>query len=122
MRSPSITRQASLARGIPIALLTKGTVRDARGLASMTYNRPALIAYWTLSRPTTRSPRAMPRVCSRMRSSISPPNEWGQHAGRVARVDAGLLDVLHDPPTQTSSPSHRASTSTSIAFSRKRSR
>ena len=35
--SPSITRQASLASGRPVALETNGTVRDARGLASMTY-------------------------------------------------------------------------------------
>src|SRR4051812_35965968 len=36
MRSPSITRQAILASGIPTALDTNGTVREARGLASMT--------------------------------------------------------------------------------------
>ena len=35
--SPSITRQASLASGSPVALDTNGTVRDARGLASITY-------------------------------------------------------------------------------------
>ena len=34
--SPSITRQASLANGCPVALDTNGTVRDARGLASIT--------------------------------------------------------------------------------------
>ena len=34
--SPSITRQASLASGRPVALETNGTVREARGLASMT--------------------------------------------------------------------------------------
>ena len=34
--SPSITRQAILASGIPVALLTNGTVRDARGFASIT--------------------------------------------------------------------------------------
>ena len=35
-RSPSITRQAILASGSPVALETNGTVRDARGLASIT--------------------------------------------------------------------------------------
>ena len=35
-RSPSISRQASFASGTPIALETKGTVREARGLASIT--------------------------------------------------------------------------------------
>ena len=34
--SPSIRRQAIFASGTPIALETNGTVRDARGLASMT--------------------------------------------------------------------------------------
>ena len=36
-RSPSMTRQASLASGSPVALDTNGTVREARGLASITY-------------------------------------------------------------------------------------
>ena len=35
-RSPSISRQAILASGAPVALETKGTVREARGLASIT--------------------------------------------------------------------------------------
>ena len=34
--SPSITRQATFASGIPVAFDTNGTVRDARGLASIT--------------------------------------------------------------------------------------
>ena len=33
--SPAIMREASLASGTPIALETKGTVRDARGLTSI---------------------------------------------------------------------------------------
>ena len=36
IRSPSMIRQAILASGTPIALETNGTVREARGLASMT--------------------------------------------------------------------------------------
>ena len=40
MRSPSMIRQAIFASGTPIALETNGTVRDARGLASMTYSSP----------------------------------------------------------------------------------
>ena len=35
-RSPAMTRAASRASGMPIALLTNGTVREARGLASST--------------------------------------------------------------------------------------
>ena len=37
-RSPSISRQAIFASGTPIALETNGTVREARGLASITYS------------------------------------------------------------------------------------
>ena len=36
MVAPSITRAAALAIGTPVALATKGTVREARGLASST--------------------------------------------------------------------------------------
>ena len=36
MRSPSMIRHAIFASGTPIALETNGTVRDARGLASIT--------------------------------------------------------------------------------------
>ena len=35
-RSPSMSRQAILASGAPVALETNGTVREARGLASIT--------------------------------------------------------------------------------------
>jgi hypothetical protein len=35
-RLPAITRAAILASGMPVALPTKGTVREARGLTSMT--------------------------------------------------------------------------------------
>ena len=34
--APSMTRAAALAMGTPVALATNGTVREARGLASMT--------------------------------------------------------------------------------------
>ena len=34
--APSMTRAAALAIGTPVALATNGTVREARGLASMT--------------------------------------------------------------------------------------
>ena len=37
-RSPSISRAATLASGTPTALETNGTVREARGLASITYS------------------------------------------------------------------------------------
>ncbi len=71
-------RQASFASGRPIALETNGTVREARGLASITC-RPSSpwIANWTLSSPTTPSARAIPTVCSRICSSICSPSPCG---------------------------------------------
>ena len=33
---PAMTREAILAKGLPMALLTKGTVREARGFTSST--------------------------------------------------------------------------------------
>ena len=45
-----------------------------------------------------RAPWRCPSVCSRICASISLAERVRrQHAGRVARVDPGLLDVLHDP-------------------------
>ena len=123
IRSPSMTRQAILASGTPTALETNGTVREARGLASMTYSSPAWTAYWTFSRPTTPRPSAMPLVASRIWSSISWPSECGgsTQAESPEWMPASSTCCMI-PPIQTSSPSHSASTSTSMAFSRKRSR
>ena len=48
--------------------------------------------------PITPSSSAIRSVVARISSSISSPRLiGGHHAGRVAGVDAGLLDVLHDP-------------------------
>ncbi len=65
-------RAASRASGTPVALLTKGTVRDARGFTSSTYTTPSLIAYCTFMSPTTPSSRANFFVRSRISSSTSP--------------------------------------------------
>ena len=55
-------------------------------------------ANWTFIRPRTPMPSASLSVDARTRSSSSGPERHRrQHAGRVAGVDAGLLDVLHDP-------------------------
>ena len=51
--APSITRVATLASGTPVALAMNGTVRLARGLASMTYTVVPVTAYCTLIRPRT---------------------------------------------------------------------
>ena len=74
-------------------------------------------------RPSVPSPSAMPRVVARISSSISGPSECG---GRTHALSPEWMPASSTccmiPPIQTSSPSHSASTSTSIAFSRKRSR
>ena len=59
-------RQASFASGTATALETNGTVREARGLASITYSSPAWIANWTFSSPTTPIASAMSRVAARI--------------------------------------------------------
>jgi len=64
---------ATFTRGTPVALATNGTVRLARGLASMTKTSAAVwpgspgsgtcfTANWTLIRPRTSSASAMRRV------------------------------------------------------------
>ena len=122
-RSPSMIRQASLASATPVALDTNGTVREARGLASITYRSSPSTANCTLRRPTTPRPSAIPAVCSRMRVSIASPSECGGSAQAESPewMPASSTCCMM-PPIHTSSPSQSASTSTSIASSRKRSR
>ena len=60
--APNITRVATLANGTPVALATNGTVRLARGLASMTYTLVPATAYCTLISPRTSSAVAMAAV------------------------------------------------------------
>ena len=99
-RSPSISRQATLASGTPTALDTNGTVRDARGLASITYSSSSpKTANWMLIRPTTPSRSAIRAVASSTCGEhLRAERHRRDHAGRVAGVHAGLLDVLHDRP------------------------
>ena len=122
-RAPSMIRQASRASGTPVALETNGTVREARGLASSTYSSSPWTANCTLRSPTTPSPSAIARVWARISSSISPPSECGgsTQAESPEWMPASSTCCM-TPPIQAASPSHSASTSTSMAFSRKRSR
>src|SRR5271165_6457580 len=123
MRSPSMMRQASLASGTPTALETNGTVREARGLASITYRSPACTAYWTLISPTTPIASAISRVAARICSSMSSPSECGGSTQALSpECTPASSTCCMIPPIQTSLPSHSASTSTSVACSRKRSR
>src|SRR5262245_11672245 len=59
---PVINRAATLAKGTPVALLTNGTVREARGFTSNTYTISTLIAHDTFIKPTTLSALANVRV------------------------------------------------------------
>ena len=68
---PTMQRAPILASGTPIALLTNGTVRLARGFTSRTKTHFALTANWTFMRPTTQSSRASATVCRRISSCTS---------------------------------------------------
>ena len=96
MLAPSITRAAALASGVAVALETNGTVRDARGLASSTNRVSPASANWMLIRPRTPTPSAMASGgLADPVDHLGPEGDGRQRAGRVAGVDAGLLDVLH---------------------------
>ena len=57
----------------------------------------SLTAYWTLISPRTPTRAASASVRGRIRArSAAPERDRRQRARRVAGVDAGLLDVLHD--------------------------
>ena len=124
-RSPSISRQATLASDTPIALDTNGTVREARGFASITYSSSPSpwTANWMLISPITPSASAMARVASSTCRSISGPSDI---AGITQAESPEWMPASSTccmiAPISTSSPSQSASTSISIAFSRKRSR
>ena len=67
--APHITRAATLTSGTPVAFATNGTVREARGLASITNTWAAsglspdrFTANWTLIRPRTSSASAIRRA------------------------------------------------------------
>ena len=72
--SPSASLAAILASGTPVALATKGNVREPRGFTSSTYRVSSRIAYWMLKQPLI--PNSMPirlvqsstsvRICSEM--------------------------------------------------------
>ena len=53
-----MTLAASLARGTPVALETKGTVREARGLTSRIKTTSLRMANWMFINPLTLSSRA----------------------------------------------------------------
>ena len=116
---PAMTRAASLASGTPIALLTNGTVRDARGLTSIRNTVSSLTANWTLIRPTTPNSSASSRVWRRISSCTASDSERGgsEQALSPECTPANSMCSMM-PPTTTRVPSLSASTSTSVASSR----
>ena len=74
-RRAAMQRAAIFASGTPIALLTNGTVRLARGFTSRTNTRFALTANCTFMRPTTPSSRASATVYRRISAWASASSE-----------------------------------------------
>ena len=83
---------------------------------------PLWIANWMFIKPTTLSALASLRVCARSSSWISGDRPFGgseQPESPECTPACSMCSMM--PPISTSSPSLTASTSTSIARSRKRS-
>ena len=81
-----------------MALETNGTVREARGLTSRTKTCSFLMANWMFRRPITPElPREGARLAPDPLDLVVAERVGRQRAGGVARVDARLLHVLHDP-------------------------
>ncbi len=121
--APSITRAATLASGTPVALAMKGTVRDARGFTSSTETAPSFTAYWTLISPSTPSASAKRRVWASMVAITSRASVGGGMAQALSPLWTPASSMCSRTPPITTSPvrSRMASTSTSVASSRKRS-
>ena len=75
--TPVDIKAAALANAIPVALATNGTVRDARGFASNTYNFLGLplIANWMFIKPLTPTSFAIFSVASLICLSCSLSSE-----------------------------------------------
>ena len=59
-----MTRVASSIIGTPVTLLIYGTVREARGLTSITYGSPRQIRSWMLTSPRVPSASEIAVACS----------------------------------------------------------
>ena len=94
-------RVAAATRLMPVAFWMIGTVRLARGLASMMYSAPSWMTNWMLISPRMPSSRAIASVTSTMRRLHRVVDRLRRiDADRVAGVDAGALDVLEDAGNQ----------------------
>ena len=105
-----------------MVLATKGTVRLARGLTSSTKMRGFVRVRLLDGELHVHQAADLQRaghglgLALQLGDGLGLQREGRQRAGAVAGVHAGLLDVLHDAGDEhASSPSQRASTSTSVA-------
>jgi hypothetical protein len=83
-----------------MALDTKGTVREARGLTSRMKTSSSWIANCTFISPRTPSASPAPHLLAHLVLHRLGQGVGRQRAGGVAGVHAGLLDVLHDAADQ----------------------
>ena len=124
---PAITFAANFASGTPIALLTNGTVRDARGLTSSTYTVCPFTAYCTFIKPMTFSSRAIACVCSRIvsitvcesvcgGSTIAASPECTPANSMCSRIPP--ITLIPSPAFSKRPTSQMQSTSTSVASSK----
>ena len=112
--SPSMTRVATWTSGMPTALLTNGTVRLARRLASKTYRRVPSYTNWMFKNPCTFSARASRTVLTTMAAAT--PSERccaGKRAMLSPECTPARSTCSMIPGISTDVPSEIASTSTS---------
>ena len=88
IRSPSMIRQASFASGTPTAFDTKGTVRDARGLASITYSSAGVDRVLDVEQPHDPDARGRSRGWPRGSARASPRRASAAAARRRCRRSA----------------------------------
>mmetsp|Transcript_894 Transcript_894/g.2081 ORF Transcript_894/g.2081 Transcript_894/m.2081 type:complete len:325 (-) Transcript_894:2193-3167(-) len=112
---PAISRLAYLAMGWPTALATKGTVREARGLASMMYSFSPWTAYWMFMRPTTLSSLAILGVQSRTWASTSSVMVCVGMMQALSPLCTPASSMCSMMPQMTTLPSLSARQSTSIS-------
>ena len=120
---PDITSTAILAIGIPVVLLTNGTVRDARGLTSITYKVSNITANWMFNSPLTFRALASMAVNSFISSCWSRLSKKGGSTAMLSPewTPASSMCCIM-PQICVCLPSDMASTSNSKASSKKRSR
>ena len=112
---PSITADARSTIGTSVTLLIYGTVRDARGLTSMTYSSLSNTRYWILTKPFV--PSASARSVEHL--TILSVNLSVRLYGGYTAMESPLCTPARSmcsmiPGMSTSVPSEMTSTSSSV--------